>query len=142
MLTSSFVQRSSGLHPFRIVCVLMLWMLAFTTAACGKKDVAMDAILSDANGYVCTGCGAKDYTARKSYMEVKCPKCDQYTLADVVGYYCEKDKHVTLRPKVSGPAGAAVCEVCGAELRSAMVSPKEKELLAWGATKAPPQYTH
>jgi hypothetical protein len=60
----------------------------------------------------------------------------------VVGYMCEKDHHLTIRPRVAGPEGAAVCEVCGANLKNAMVSPREKDLLAWGAVKTTPQETH
>jgi hypothetical protein len=45
---------------------------------------------------------------------------------------------MTIRPKVSGPEGASICEQCGAHLKNAMVSPREKDLTAWGAIKAGP----
>jgi hypothetical protein len=104
-----------------------------------SKDAAMQSIETDAHGYACRQCGAKFYTEQKVFLESKCPKCQQQTLDDVTGYWCEKDKHLTIRPRVSGPAGAAVCEKCGSPLKNAMVSPKEKDLLAWGATKTGPQ---
>jgi hypothetical protein len=99
----------------------------------------MQSIETDAHGYACRQCGAKFYTEQKVFLESKCPKCQQQTLDDVTGYWCEKDRHLTIRPRVSGPAGAAVCEKCGAPLKNAMVSPREKDLLAWGATKTGPQ---
>ena len=136
-LVSTTVRRVSSVLATHALCWLVVWTAFFVTGC--RKDPALDAIQSDANGYVCTNCGAKYYTARKAYMEAKCPKCGQYTLEDVVGYYCEKDKHLTLRPKVSGPAGAAVCEVCGAHLQNAMVTPREKDLVPWGAIKYEPK---
>jgi len=103
-----------------------------------KQDTAEAAIETDANGYVCTKCNAKFYTSRKVFLQSKCPKCGEYTLEDVVGYVCPSDKHLTLRPRVSGPAGAAVCEQCGAHLSNAMVRPHEKDLKAWGAIQTAP----
>ncbi len=102
-------------------------------AGCGKQT-SMESVDSDANGYLCQKCNAKVYTPRKVFLE-KCPKCSADALADVVGYFCVKDQHLTLRPKISGPAGAAVCEKCQTPLKSAMVSPREKDLQAWGAEK-------
>jgi hypothetical protein len=104
-----------------------------------SKDAGMQAMETDAHGYACRQCGAKFYTGPKVFLESKCPKCQQQTLDEVTGYWCEQDKHLTIRPKVPGPAGAAVCEKCGAALKNAMVSPKEKDLLAWGATKTDAQ---
>jgi hypothetical protein len=102
------------------------------------KDPAMQSIETDAHGYICQQCQAKFYTGRKVFLESKCPKCQQETLADVTGYWCEKDKYLTIRPRVPGPQGAAVCEKCGMALKNAMVSPREKDLKAWGATKTGP----
>jgi hypothetical protein len=107
-----------------------------------SKDSRMESIETDAHGYLCQQCGAKFYTGRKVFLESKCPKCQQDTLVDVVGYMCEKDHHLTLRPKVSGPEGAAICEVCQTHLKNAMVSPREKDLIAWGATRTEPQPAH
>jgi len=105
-----------------------------------SKDAGMQSIETDAHGYLCLKCRAKFYTEQKVFLESKCPKCQEETLADVTGYWCEKDKHITIRPRVSGPEGAAGCEKCGMALKNAMVSPRETDLLAWGATKrGPPQ---
>jgi hypothetical protein len=101
-----------------------------------SKPKEMAAIETDAHGYFCQHCGAKFYTARDVFLEAECPKCQQYTLVDVVGYLCPADNHLTLRPQVHGQGGGAICEVCKAQLKNAMVSPREKDLIAWGATKA------
>ncbi len=141
-LKFDLIERMSGIAArARISKVLLLALLtAFLLAGAGcKKDAATEAIETDANGYVCMNCGAKLYTSRNEFLESKCPKCGQYTLVEVVGYMCEKDHHITIRPRVSGPKGAAVCEICGAHLTNAMVLPHEKDLIAWGATKIEPQ---
>ena len=122
--------------PSVLLAVLTLGLVL--TGGC-SKDAGMESIETDAHGYVCGQCSAKFYTERKVFLESKCPKCMQEALADVTGYWCEKDKHLTIRPRVSGPDGAAVCEQCGMALKNAMVSPREKDLLAWGATKTAPQ---
>jgi hypothetical protein len=46
---------------------------------------------------------------------------------------------MTIKPRVSGPEGAAVCEICGAHLVNAMVMPHKTDLIAWGAIKTEPQ---
>jgi DNA-directed RNA polymerase subunit RPC12/RpoP len=119
----------------------LLWTLVGVTlvlsAGCSKEP-GMAAVETDANGYFCGNCRAKMFTARKVFLE-NCPKCGQNALADVVGYWCVQDQHLTIRPKVPGPEGASVCEQCGAHLRNAMVSPREKDLKAWGATKTQPR---
>ena len=112
----------------------LLVLVTLLIGGCAKSG-DMTVIETDAHGYLCQKCGAKFYTDRKVFLESKCPKCQQYTLVDVVGYMCQKDNHLTIRPRVSGPEGAAICEVCGAHLQNAMVSPREKDLIAWGAKK-------
>jgi DNA-directed RNA polymerase subunit RPC12/RpoP len=102
-----------------------------------SKDPAVEAIRTDAHGYLCTKCGAKFYTGAREFLDAKCPNCQQYTLEDVVGYLCPKDHHLTIRPRAA--EGAAICEVCQARLKNAMVSPREKDLIAWGAIKTKPQ---
>lgn len=109
-------------------------MLLIFVGSC-SKDPGMEAIETDANGYLCLKCGAKFYTDRKVFLE-KCPKCKQDSLADATGYMCKKDHHLTVRPKVSGSEGASVCELCGMNLKNAMFEPHKKDLEAWGATKA------
>jgi DNA-directed RNA polymerase subunit RPC12/RpoP len=134
---SRLLQQRNSLLWLRL-CLLaqVAGFLAFLLplTAC-HKDVAYDAINSDANGYVCLKCGAKLYTDRSVFIGPKCPKCNEDTLIEVVGYYCEKDKHLTIRARRGDPQGS-VCEQCQAPLVNAMRSPREKELKAWGATKA------
>lgn len=95
----------------------------------------MSAIETDAHGYNCQKCGGKFYTEEKFFLEGKCPKCGEESLADVTGYWCEKDKHMTIRTRLVSSAASIICEKCGTPLRGKMVSPKEKDLLAWGAVK-------
>ena len=116
---------------------MLLILASLLTGGC-SKDSGMAAIETDANGYYCRHCQAKMFTDRRVFLE-NCPKCGEDALVRVVGYWCEKDQHLTIRPQVPGPEGANVCEICGAVLKNAMVSPKEKDLLAWGATKVEPQ---
>lgn len=99
-----------------------------------SKDQGMEAIETDANGYYCRSCQAKMFTERRVFLE-DCPKCRENALVNVVGYWCETDKYLTIRPQVASPQGASICEKCRAPLRNAMVSPREKDLLAWGATE-------
>jgi len=112
---------------------LSLAVLSVLLAGC-RKDVAAEASDSDANGYVCLSCEAKFYTDRSVFIGPKCPKCQKDTLMEVVGYYCEKDKHITLRARTGDRQGAPVCEQCQAPL-NAMRLPRAAELKAWGATK-------
>jgi DNA-directed RNA polymerase subunit RPC12/RpoP len=120
------------------LCAVASICAAIAITGC-KPDQGYAAMETDAHGYVCLNCNAKFFTGQKEFLESKCPKCQQETLADVVGYLCVKDQHLTIRPKTSGPEGAAVCEKCGTHLKDAMVSPREKDLKAWGAIKAVPQ---
>lgn len=114
--------------------VVALAALFFTSCS---RDAGKEAIETDANGYFCQKCRAKMFTDRKVFLE-KCPKCKEDALAEVVGYRCEHDQHLTLRPKVSGPEGAAVCEQCNAPLKHALVQPHKKDLETWGASKVTP----
>jgi hypothetical protein len=116
---------------FFSLCLIFATLLA---GGCGK-NVTQEAIESDANGYLCLNCGVKLYTPRSIFIGPKCPSCGQDKLMDVVGYYCEKDKHLTIRPSRNDPQGAPVCEICKTPLRNAMRMPREKDLLAWGAKK-------
>ena len=101
-----------------------------------RKNVSEEASDSDANGYLCTKCGAKFYTSRSVFLAVTCPKCKQETLVEVVGYFCEKDSHLTLKGRTNDRNGATACEKCGAPL-GGMRLPREKDLKAWGATPPP-----
>lgn len=126
----------AGLKPGVWLLVACLAAVLLGATAC-KKDAALEAMESDANGYVCLKCGVKLYTDRSVFIGPKCPKCQEDSLMDVVGYYCEKCKHLTIRPR-RGDRQGAVCEQCGQPLANAMRSPREKDLKAWGATKFSP----
>jgi DNA-directed RNA polymerase subunit RPC12/RpoP len=118
---------------FRFVAALGLAILSCLLTSC-KKDAAFDALDTDANGYLCLKCGAKFYTERAVFMGSKCPQCNQDTLMQTVGYYCEKDQYLTIRAG-EGDRQGAICEKCQARLINAMKSPREKDYKAWGATK-------
>jgi DNA-directed RNA polymerase subunit RPC12/RpoP len=126
-------QLRAGLKPG--LCLLVVCVAAAMLVATGcKKDAALEAMESDANGYVCLKCGVKLYTDRSVFIGPNCPKCHEDSLMDVVGYYCPKDQHLTIRPRRGGRQGA-VCEQCQQSLANAMRSPREKDLKAWGATQ-------
>jgi len=118
------------------IATLFLCLAALLACLNGcKKDASFEAIDTDANGYLCLKCGAKYYTERTVFMGPKCPKCNEEKLTQVVGYYCEKDKHMTIRSG-HGDRQGAVCERCQAQLVNAMRMPREKDLKEWGATKS------
>jgi len=123
----------AGLKPGGGLLVVCLALLLPGATGC-KKDAALEAMESDANGYLCLKCGVKLYTERSVFIGPKCPKCQEDSLMDVVGYYCAKDQHLTIRAS-RGDRKGAVCEQCQQPLVNAMRSPREKDLKAWGATK-------
>lgn len=115
--------------------VLFTCLAAVLLAVVGcKKDTGLEAMETDANGYLCLKCGVKLYTDRTVFIGPKCPKCQEESLMSVVGYYCEKDHHLTIRAS-RGDRQGAVCEQCQQPLANAMRAPREKDLRAWGATK-------
>lgn len=99
-----------------------------------KKDAGISALETDANGYLCLKCGAKFYTERTVFMGPQCPQCKENALTQTVGYYCEKDQHLTIRAS-TGDRQGAVCEKCQTHLVNAVKAPSEKDYKAWGATK-------
>lgn len=103
-----------------------------------SKDPSAQSIETDAHGYLCLKCDGKFYTGAREFLESKCPKCQQDTLADVTGYWCDQDHHLSIRPRISGPAGASTCDQCRQTLKNAMVSPRQEDLVTWGAVKAAP----
>jgi len=123
----------AGLKPMGAMLVLCLAAALLTSTGC-KKNTALAAMDTDANGYVCLKCDVKLYTERSVFIGPKCPKCQEDSLMDVIGYYCEKCQHLTIRPR-RGDRQGAVCEKCQQSLGNAMRSPREKDLKAWGATK-------
>lgn len=116
---------------------LVVWLVAaaLVLSGCGK-NVAEEASDSDANGYLCTKCGAKYYTPRSVFLPVNCPKCHEEGIVEVVGYYCERDKYLTVVGRHQDRGGAATCEKCQAPLNG-MRLPRENDLKAWGAVKVP-----
>ncbi len=117
---------------------LAVWLVALVLMATAcKKAAGLDAMDSDANGYLCLKCGVKLYTDRSVFIGPQCPKCQQESLMDVVGYECPKDHHLTVRPK-RGDNKPLACEQCQGPLVNAMRAPREQDLKAWGATKTGP----
>ena len=120
---------------FALNHLLLTGMLALGLMVAGcKKDAAREASDSDANGYVCLKCSARLYTDRSVFIGPNCPKCQQDTLIEVVGYICPKDGHLTIRARAGDRQAAPVCESCQGPL-GGMRLPREKDLKAWGATK-------
>ena len=117
-------------------CLISCLAAALVAAAGCGKDTAREASDSDANGYLCAKCGAKLYTDRSVFIGPKCPKCKQDGLVEVVGYYCAKDQYLTLTGRGNDRGGATACEKCGAPL-GGMRLPRQKDLQAWGASRAP-----
>lgn len=122
--------------PLNVALRTAVFCLAVLTSALAgcTKDPGVAAIETDANGFLCLKCGAKFYTDRTVFIGPKCPQCNETTLKQTVGYYCEKDQHLTIRA-AEGDRQGAVCEKCQAHLANAMKSPREKDYKAWGATK-------
>lgn len=115
------------------------WALAWCTVVfwgvCGcHKDLAGEATDSDANGYVCLKCGAKLYTPRSVFIGPQCPKCRSDELVEVVGYLCERDGHLSIKPHVTGRDIERLCDKCQQAVNT-MKLPREKDLKEWGATK-------
>lgn len=111
-----------------------LFILIMLLCAGCHKDVAEEASDSDANGYYCIKCEAKLYTPRTVFIGPKCPKCQEDTLVELVGYVCPKDNHLTIRPRINDRLGERVCDVCKGPLGGIRL-PRENDLKAWGATK-------
>lgn len=122
------------LNRRQALSLLLLSGSILASSGC-KKSVSEDASDSDANGYFCLQCNAKLFTDRSVFIGPKCPKCQKDALVEVVGYYCEKDQHLTIRPRAGDRMGSPVCDKCRGPV-PAMRLPRQKDLQAWGATKA------
>jgi DNA-directed RNA polymerase subunit RPC12/RpoP len=136
MQTLDLITSAPRLNRRRALSFILISASGLALAGC-KKDVAADASDSDANGYLCLDCNAKLYTDRSVFIGPRCPKCQKDRLMEVVGYWCEKDQHLTLRSRVGDRLGSPVCDKCQAPV-SAMRLPREKDLKAWGAAKVAP----
>ena len=77
--------------------IFLLCLARFHSGLTACKKDATEAIETDANGYLCLKCGAKLYTDRSVFIGPKCPQCKETALMQTVGYYCEKDQHLTIR---------------------------------------------
>ena len=121
------------LRPGWVVLATCLAALSILAIAC-KKQSGAEAMDSDANGYLCLKCEAKLYTDRSVFIGPKCPKCQEESLMNVVGYFCEKDQHLTIRPR-RGDREGPICERCQAPLVNTMRTPREMDLKVWGAAK-------
>src|SRR3989442_5842231 len=96
----------------RRILVACGMVAALVVATACKRDAAMEASDSDANGYLCAKCGAKLYTDRSVFLASRCPKCQQEGLVEVVGYFCAKDNHLTLMGRGGDPQGGTACVKC------------------------------
>ena len=103
--------------------------LAVLMAGCGRNPVEQ-ALQTDANGYVCQVCKAKFYTDRDTYANI-CPTCKSSRIAQVVGFLCPTDHHVSVGPR---GVGSLACEKCG-QSTSGVAIPRSSDLQAWGAAK-------
>ena len=112
----------------RSIFVFGLLTALLIPAGC-RPSSSEEASDSDANGYRCTKCLAKFYTKRSVFLGAARPECKEDGIVEVLGYYCEKDKRLTLTSRNDGRRGSVVCEKCGAPL-NAMILPREKDLKA------------
>jgi Zn finger protein HypA/HybF involved in hydrogenase expression len=96
---------------------------------CSKESQQGELLNSDANGFLCRQCNAKFFTSRSVYAD-HCPSCKSADVALVIGFYCDKDQHVTLTPK----AKSVLCEKCN-QLLGQVRLPTSAQLVAWGAVK-------
>ena len=118
-----FCRRGPWLWPAALICLNLL------LPGCDRNPAAK-ALESDANGYLCRPCKAKFYTERSVFAN-SCPACKSHQLAQVVGFVCPADKHVTVAPR---GAGSMACEQCG-QTTSGLCIPREADFKAWGAAK-------
>ncbi|MDB6058076.1 MAG: hypothetical protein JWO95_1920 [Verrucomicrobiales bacterium] len=110
---------------------LFVVLICFVTAfGCKKEDAPQGELLnSNANGFVCRQCNTKFFTSRSVYAN-HCPSCKSAEVAQVIGFFCDKDQHVTLTPK----AKSVLCEKCN-QLIGQVRLPSAAQLTAWGAVK-------
>jgi hypothetical protein len=113
------------MRPF----LLSFLCIAALICGCSKEPVTGELLSSDANGFLCRKCNAKFYTSRSVYAD-KCPSCKSSDVAEVLGFLCPKDQHVTLTPK----AKSTKCEKCNEETGQVKL-PTSQQLIAWGAVK-------
>jgi hypothetical protein len=103
--------------------------VAFALLGCSKEESGGELLNSDANGFVCRQCKFKFYTSRSVYADL-CPACKSTDVVEVIGFFCDKDQHLTLSPK----AKSTTCEKCN-NLVGQVRLPTSVQLAAWGAVK-------
>ena len=103
-----------------IVCALL---------GCSKEENRGELLNSDANGFLCRQCKFKFLTSRSVYADI-CPSCKSADVAEVIGFFCDKDQNITLTPK----AKSVNCDKCGTPLGQVRL-PTAAQLIAWGAVK-------
>jgi hypothetical protein len=120
-----------ALRPFYFLSfrIGVIAAVIFALVGCAP-DPAEKALETDANGYLCQGCQNKFYTERSVFADI-CPNCKSMQLAQVVGFVCPDDKHMTVAPRASG---YTACEKCK-KTTSGLAIPRESDLKAWGAPK-------
>lgn len=109
--------------------LFLAFICLLTVFGCTKDAPQGELLNSDANGFLCRQCNAKFFTSRSVYAD-HCPSCKSADVAQVIGFFCDKDKHVTLTPK----AKSVLCEECKQVLGQVRL-PTAELLTAWGAVK-------
>jgi DNA-directed RNA polymerase subunit RPC12/RpoP len=98
--------------------------------ACSPEADVDAALDSDANGYVCMGCGAKFYTDRIVFAS-RCAGCSKPNIEQAVAFICETDRQVNIGPRTSR---AMRCQQCGRPATGLGI-PRRADLEKWGAPK-------
>jgi hypothetical protein len=103
--------------------------VAFALVGCSKEENRGELLNSDANGFLCRQCKFKFFTSRSIYADL-CPACKSSDISEVIGFFCDKDQHLTLSPK----AKSTTCEKCNNPVGQVRL-PTAAQLIAWGAVK-------
>jgi hypothetical protein len=106
-----------------------IFALALAIVGCSNEQTSGELLNSDANGFLCRKCNFKFFTSRSVYADF-CPTCKSPEVAEVIGFFCDKDQTVTLSPK----AKSAVCTKCGTQVGQVRL-PSSAQFVAWGAVK-------
>ena len=116
-------------HALNLVRWLVLAQMVFLFGGCGRNE-ADKALETDANGFLCSVCNAKFYTARDVFPDF-CPACHSPQIVRVLGFICKSDNYTTMGPR---SRASMKCEKCGMPTSSLSI-PHEADLRAWGAAK-------
>ena len=91
----------------KYLLLLLPLLVAILIPAC-TKDPAESAITSPVNGFYCEKCGNKLMTDARDFPTA-CPKCKSPSITEAIGFFCPKDKTVTVVPR--GPK-SIFCQKC------------------------------